>query len=941
MRKVHFFKLIVFFTLFFPVSFSAISAINSNPTDYVTSEKVRTVSMPFIENKGQIEDKNVQFYAKTFAGSFYVTNKGEIIHGVASDKKIYIREAFAGNREISVKGVDKSPAKINYFLGEKKNWKTNISSWQFLTLGKVFEGVGVKLAVKGENVEKLFFLDKGADVKDIKVKLTGAKSLMVNAKGELEAVTDEGIVRFTKPVAYQDIEGDRVYVDTNYRIIKTASSVPDSKNWKTQENIYGFSLSLYDKDYPIVIDPLLASTFAGGDDDDYVYSIALDSSGNIFVAGYTESSDYPVTSGSYDEGCGSDSNCDGGESDIIITKFDANLTTISAATFLGGSDEEKNPVLSVDSSDNVYVSGYTSSSDFPSTSGAYDEGCGSDSNCDVDSDSNTSSDIFISRLSNDLATLSVSTFLGGSFSEYDPLLTMDSSSGNVIVAGYTFSSDFPVTPTLTTYDKDYNKGADVFVAILDSGLSSVITATYLGGGDWDNPDGIALDSSGNIFVAGTTYSSDFDTQSSAYDNTANGEADVFVTKFLPDLTDISGASSTYIGGSDSDFVYGIAIDSSDKPVIAGYTYSSDYPVVTDTATAYDSTYNNNGDIFVSRLANDLKSLENSTFIGGNNWEDCYAFIIDSSGNVYLTGRTLSSDFPVTSGAYDESQNGDTDVFVTKVSSDFSQVSASTFLGGGGAEFGNSIVIDSSDNVILSGGTSSSDFPVTLGAYDTKINEGKEYFVAKLDSDLSEDAGGGGGGGGGGDTGAKPSITSIASKKGSYGAVVTISGTDFGNNDGTATFIRSGVKVDGEIKSWADTEVVITVPWGAKAGTNRVKVTNSSSGKISNAKFFKYIKPGAVITKISSAKGKIDDVITVSGKNFGPEEDSSLILFKKMEADVTAWTDTVITTVVPELEIKTVKKKKKGKIKKIKKNKFPIKVQTLYGKSKGKKFKLVK
>ena len=545
----------------------------------------------------------------------------------------------------------------------------------------------------------------------------------------------------------------------------------------------------------------------------------------------------------------------------------------------------------------------------------------------MDGSGDTSSDIFISQLSNDLTSLTASSFLGGSFSEYDPLVAIDPSSGNLLITGYTFSSDFPVTPTLSTYDKSYNKGADVFIARMDSSLSTVITSTFLGGSDWDNPDGIAIDSSGNIFITGTTYSSDFPFKNNAYNKIFNssGNADVFVSKLSSDLTTLDG--STFIGGSKSDFVYGIAIDSSDKPIIAGYTYSSDYPVITDTATAYDSTYNNFGDVFISKLDSDLKTLENSTYIGGSDWEDCYAFALDSSDNVFLTGETLSTDFPVTTDAYDESQNGDTDVFVTKVSSDFSQVLASTFLGGEGAEFGNSIAIDSSGNILVAGGTSSSDFPVTLGAYDTKINEGKNFFLSKLDSDLSKDTSGGGGGG----TGEVPAIKFLGSRKGRYGAVFTISGTDFGNEDGKVAFIRSGVVVDADVKSWADTEIVITVPWGVKTGINRIKVSNSSD-KLSNAKFYKYLKPAARITKLSKTKGKIDDVITISGYNFGPEGERSLVLFKKMEADVTGWTDTVITTVVPELKIKI---KKKGK-KKIKKNKFPIKVQTLYGKSKGKK-----
>ncbi|MGC8767656.1 MAG: SBBP repeat-containing protein, partial [Brevinematia bacterium] len=218
---------------------------------------------------------------------------------------------------------------------------------------------------------------------------------------------------------------------------------------------------------------------------------------NVYVAGRTYSTDFPTTSRAYD------TSFNGGGSDAFISKFDANLSSLLASTFLGGSDNDAARAIAIDSSGNVYVAGDTDSKNFPTTSRAYD----------TSFNSVLYSDAFISKFDANLSSLLASTFLGGSYWDEAHTLAIDSS-GNVYVAGRTESTDFPTTPG--AYDTSYNgMYVDAFISKFDANLSSLLASTYLGGSSDDEANAIAIDSSGNVYVAGYTagyiWSTDFPT----------------------------------------------------------------------------------------------------------------------------------------------------------------------------------------------------------------------------------------------------------------------------------------------------------------------------------------------------------------------------------------------------------------------------------------------
>jgi hypothetical protein len=385
--------------------------------------------------------------------------------------------------------------------------------------------------------------------------------------------------------------------------------------------------------------------------------------------------------------------------------------SLAWSTFLGGNSYEVAHALALDSLANPVLAGWTLSSDFPTTPGAYDRTF------------NGNHDVFVAALSASGSALLWSTFLGGSSYEDAHTLALDSL-GNPVLAGRTLSSDFPTTPG--AYDRTYNGNHDVFVAILSASGSALLWSTFLGGSEGDSVCGLVLDSSGNPVVAGYTLSSDFPKTPGAYDQTYNGAEDVFVSRLSA-----SGDAllwSTFLGGSGSDVGSDLALDSLENPVVMGYTLSSDFPK---TPGAYDQTYNGSHDVFVSRLSASGSALLWSTFLGGGGSDVGSALALDSSGSPVVMGYTLSSDFPKTPGAYDQTYNGAEDVFVSRLSASGDALLWSTFLGGGGSDVGSALALDPSGNAVVTGYTLSSDFPKTPGAYDQTYNGGHDVFVTKF------------------------------------------------------------------------------------------------------------------------------------------------------------------------------------------------------------------
>ena len=615
------------------LSFLFISDLSYGLKNEDVKEKVSSVKLPFIKNEGQV-NKEVKFYAKTFGGTLFVTKDGKLVYSLPKykDKKLQggvaLREILKGAKIKEVKGLEKATAKVNYFIGkDPSKWRTNIETYNMVSLGEVYKGIELELRAYGKNVEKIFKVKPKSNPEVIVLKVEGAKELKIDKEtGELIAKTELGDVRFTRPVAYQEVGGKRVNVEVRYKLLS--------------KNSYRFEVGKYDKKKPLIIDPLLASTFLGGSGDDEAKAIALDTD-SVYIAGTTLSTDYPTTTGSYDE------DYNGGVTDAYISKLDKNLTTLLASTFIGGSDFDEANAIALDT-DSVYIAGGTDSTDYPTITGSYDNSY------------NDFGDAYISKLDKDLTTLLASTFIGGSDLDRANAIALDSSS--VYIAGYTRSTDYPTTTG--SYDEDYNGGVtDAYISKLDKNLTTLLASTFIGGSDQDESYAIALDTD-SVYIAGGTRSINYPTTTGSYDEDYNGSRDAYISKLNKNLTTLQ--ASTLIGGSSYDRALAVAIDD-DSVYIAGETWSTDYPT---TIGSYDEDYNGSGDAYISKLNKNLTTLLASTFIGGSDFDQAKAIALDTD-SVYIAGETWSTDYPTITGSYDEDYNGNADAYISKLDKNLS------------------------------------------------------------------------------------------------------------------------------------------------------------------------------------------------------------------------------------------------------------------------------
>ncbi len=399
-------------------------------------------------------------------------------------------------------------------------------------------------------------------------------------------------------------------------------------------------------------------------------------------------------------------------------------STLLYSTYLGGSGKDIGYDIALDNAGNVYITGQTSSTDFPTTPGAYDRFYSGDP-----------WDVFVTKLSADGSMLLYSTYLGGNGEDAGTGITVDST-GSVYIAGTTYSTDFPTTPG--ALDTTLSGGRDAFVAKLNAAGDDLLYSTYLGGNSWDYGFCIAINDTGNAYVGGFTHGS-FPITSGAAQTTFGGSGDGFATKLSPDGSTL--LYSTYLGGYSWEAIDGIAIDNAGNAYLASHTHSTDFPT---TPGAWDRVCDNcqtnvSTDGAVAKLNADGSEFIYSTLIGGADASGTESFAdiaIDSAGNAYLTGRTYSTDFPTTTNALQLGfGGGDDDAVVVKLNADGSDLLYSTYLGGSGADKGFGIAIDSDGNAYVTGYTASTDF-ATVDPLQAANAGGYDAFVAKVNDDGS-------------------------------------------------------------------------------------------------------------------------------------------------------------------------------------------------------------
>ena len=603
------------------------------------------------------------------------------------------------------RGEDPLPGKVHYLTGTNPAaWRTNVATYERVRYAEAYPGIDLVYYGNQSQLEYDFVVRAGADPDAITLQFDGADNLDVDRDGRLIVSVGGARIVQQAPVIYQERAGRRESVAGGYAL--------------RGDGRVGFTLGPYEVDRDLLIDPVLVySTFLGGSSSDSAFAIAVDATGAAYVTGSTISSDFPTTSGAFAAAFS-------GISDVFVTKLSADGTSLVYNTYLGGTDSDFSyRGIAVDAAGAAYIVGTTYSSDFPTTTGAFDASLSG------------YYDAFVTKLSADGSSLAYSTYLGGSSNEEGGGIAVDTT-GAAYITGTTYSSDFPTSSG--ALDTSLGGVTNAFVTKLGADGTSLDYSTYLGGSSVDYARGIAVDAAGATYVTGATSSSDFPTTSGAFNNSLGGTADGFVAKLSAD--GISLAYSTYLGGSATDVAEGIAVDALGAAYVTGATSSSDFPT---TSAAFDTSlggpYGDAYDAFVTKLSADGSSLAFSTYLGGTGRiDDGRGIAVDAAGAAYITGNTQSSDFPTTSGAFYTALRGSVDGYVTKLSPDGNSLAFSTYLGGTGGtdipfdiDFGEGIAVDATGMIYVVGSTSSSDFPTTSGAFDETGTPGQDAFVAKI------------------------------------------------------------------------------------------------------------------------------------------------------------------------------------------------------------------
>jgi hypothetical protein len=660
-----------------------------------TRQKLKGLTIPFIKNQGQV-DPRVKFYARTFSGTVYITDQGKLVYQLPESKDtnqtwVLSEEALDRIPLKEIKGEKASETQVSYYIGnDQAKWKKGLSTYEAVDLGEVYEGIALKLRAYGGKVEKLYYVSPGNDPKKIRMKINGAESLKINNKGQLEVQTGNGPVVLSRPKAFQQ-EGEKQKKVTVAYLI--------------EGDRYGFKVGNYDKSRELIIDPMIQSTYLGGNGEDIPYSMAV-VEGAMYIAGSTTSTNFPGSSAGAQP-------IPAGAHDAFVSLISTDLKSLIQTTYLGGTGDDYAYTMAV-SGGNVYVAGETGSADFPATSGGAQP-------------IYKGHDAFVSCFSADLKNIFQSTYLAGGSTRAWAIAV---SQGNVYVAGETWSNDFPGTSGGAQPTPGSTQYSDGFLSLLSGDLKQIIQSTYIGGNSGDIA--YALDvSQGTVYVTGITWSSNFPAVSGGAQPVIGGIfADGFVSLVSADLKQF--IQSTFLGGTGTDIAKSLIV-SGEKVYIVGYTESRNFPGTSggaQPAHAGGVCY----DAFVSILSSDLKQLFQSTYLGGTGNDLGYSISL-SGGNIYISGSTSSTTFPATGGGVQPVFSGMGDAFVSILGPDLKSILQSTYIGGSSCE-PISLIVVSSGIVYIVGQTESTTFPGTEGGAQPIYGGGSyDVFISLLSGDL--------------------------------------------------------------------------------------------------------------------------------------------------------------------------------------------------------------
>jgi len=662
----------------------------------------------FMRNSGQFDSRFGYCLKSKTSNSYF--NSTEVYHQFQYHNSYFGSEIeticlhlsfINANHDVSFSECNPLVGSFNYLIGrDTSKWITNQRIFGELLYHNLYESTDVIFHVNGNSIENDFIIHPDGNIDDIGLRYNNVECMSINNNGEL--IYKIGSAKFKEiiPEAFQIIHGRKINVELKYVLMSG--------------NLVKFKAAKYNHDFDLIIDPqLFYLSYFGGSGDDFLYqsNIEKDIEGNIYFCGRTTSDDLPIISGG-------SANINHGAMDAFIIKMDPTATQIIFCTYIGGSNSDYATCIKVvPGSNEILLSGFTQSGNFPTTANAYQPLFGGDK------------DGFIMRLNASGNEIQFSTYLGsyGYFEDYIVSIEL-SPTQDIYFVGYS-SGNFPTTQNAYQSANSDLGSYDMIIGLISDDLDSLILSTMIGGNYHDRGYNLKLDYSGNLCVYGTS-GGNFPMTAGAFDIQFNGGTnDIALFKMNSALSTL--LHSTYLGSVADEIPRGYGglwINAQNQMIVTG-NCGSGFPT---TNGAFIQTYSGGSyDAFVSILSENLSNLIASTYIGGPG-EDCGYYISgDSNNNIIISGYAANG-FPTTACSYDQTFNGGTsDAFISKFNSSLSQLLYSSYLGGNNSEIANAFVVNN-DTAIIIGETRSSDLPVTSNAFDPTFNSGdRDVFIARL------------------------------------------------------------------------------------------------------------------------------------------------------------------------------------------------------------------
>ncbi|HPS22836.1 MAG TPA: PKD domain-containing protein, partial [Methanoregulaceae archaeon] len=644
------------------------SASNTAPTlsDVDHEDLIASQPLFFIENKGQISG-GVRFEVISNGGLVYFTGDGATIRVIRT-----INDEFASStigftyegapENTGVYGIDPLPCRVNFMKGDPTQWITGVRTYEAIAYPDLYPGIDLTYEGKTGAIKSSFLVKPGSDPASIKTVYTGHSGLTVAPNGDLHIQTDVGILTQSVPYCYQEIDGHIVVIPASYLILS--------------DDTVGFGIGDYDEGKDLIIDPeikyslylrgvgfasangvaadiqgnayVVGVTFPevldpygsisggtdaivvkinplgtapeylnyiGGKGYDAGNAIAVDTNGNAYITGSTDSVDFPVVNAIQ--------SANAGKNDAFVVKLNPDGSSFVYSTYVGGTGNDYGYGITLDSQNNAFITGSTESKSFPVNHGSQNTALAGNA------------DAFIVKVNSPGTQFSYSGYYGGTLNDIGYGIDVDGT-GAAYITGETFSNNFPLKGA---FQSKLGGWSDAFITKVDTAEDAIVYSTYLGGTAKDAGRAIAVDKDTYAHLTGLTESNNFPVKDAFYQAPSSRMRSSFYTRLVPAGNALS--LSTYLTGPVADEGRGIAIDTFGNVYIAGFTKDTNL----ETINAFQPKFGGQSDAFVAKFVPGQKTPELLSYLGGNGKDEGYAIAVDNNCGVYIVGLTRSTDFP--------------------------------------------------------------------------------------------------------------------------------------------------------------------------------------------------------------------------------------------------------------------------------------------------------